>query len=175
MLILFKCKAICLYLFRILHAPGPRLDLIDLFELYFQKFWRSVLRPRSQMRECHIAINVLVFSCGIWIYKVKHDFKIPWELPRWQNKQSQAFISGHTIAVISQQLCARANFECAVFYNLLLLNHIFQRVPSPLPNPPLQALNSRQWKWKKSSQKNLTGVAQSVARRWCSADVIGPL
>ena len=47
------------------------------------------------MRECHIAINVLAFSCGIWIYKVKHDFKIPWELPRWQNKQSQAFIPGH--------------------------------------------------------------------------------
>ena len=47
------------------------------------------------MRECHIAINVLAFSCGIWIYKVKHDFKIPWELPRRQNKQSQAFIPGH--------------------------------------------------------------------------------
>ena len=42
----------------------------------------------------------------------------------------------YKIAVISQQLCARANFECAVFYYILLLNHIFQRVPSPQSTTP---------------------------------------
>ena len=34
-------------------------------------------------------INVLVFASGIWIYKVKHNPKISWEVPRFQNKQSQ--------------------------------------------------------------------------------------
>ena len=59
-----------------------------LAELYFQNSWHSVLRPRPQMSVCHIAscINGLVFTSGIWIYKVQQNPKISWEVPRFQKQ-----------------------------------------------------------------------------------------
>ena len=143
------------------------LDLIESFECCLWEIFSKLLTfcfETKTPNEClsyRLCINGLVFTSGIWIYKVKHNSKISWEVPRFQNKQIQACL--FQLRVWSK--CTLFPREQS-FCSLLLLNHIFSLTPPPPPRPiqsSLYALNSPQWKWKKlSGEKKLTGVAVSA-------------
>ena len=142
------------------------LDLIESFELYFQNASHSVLRRRPQMSVCHIVpcINVLVFASGIWIYKVSHNPKISWEVPRFQNKESK------TLQKLQNSIKRGLKFYKIKMDTFFLEGKGFDSaltdsIFSPHPPPGTHSmLNSPQWRWKKLSEgkKSTLGVALSA-------------
>ena len=123
------------------------LYLIESFECCLWVIFSKLLTfcfETETPNEClsyRLCVNGLVFTSGIWIYKVKLNPKISWEVPRFKNKQSQTCLSK------SVNVNGTVNFfqvkawsKCTLFpggqsfCSLLLLNHIFS--PTLPPHPP---------------------------------------